>query len=81
MVIVKILTLITGSIRVYCRVQPFLPGQPSRFSTVATADNGVLTLITPSKNGKEGQKSFTYNQVFGPSAIQGRSGPQRDALS
>ncbi|WOG86841.1 hypothetical protein DCAR_0206060 [Daucus carota subsp. sativus] len=59
-----------GSIRVYCRVRPFLPGQPSRFSTVANADNGVLTLITPSKNGKEGRKSFNYNQVFGPSATQ-----------
>ncbi|XP_074325550.1 kinesin-like protein KIN-14F [Apium graveolens] len=59
-----------GSIRVYCRVRPFLPGQPNRLSTLGSIDNGNITLIIPSKNGKEGRKSFTYNQVFGPSATQ-----------
>ncbi|KAK1374027.1 P-loop nucleoside triphosphate hydrolases superfamily protein with CH (Calponin Homology) domain-containing protein [Heracleum sosnowskyi] len=59
-----------GNIRVYCRVRPFLPGQPNRLSTLASIDNGNITLITPSKNGKEERKSFTYNQVFGPSATQ-----------
>lgn len=59
-----------GSIRVYCRVRPFLPGQASP-STVGSIDEGNITIVTPSKSGKEGRKTFSFNKVFGPSAIQG----------
>ncbi|XP_058084109.1 kinesin-like protein KIN-14I [Magnolia sinica] len=59
-----------GSIRVYCRVRPFLPGQPHRLTTVDRLDDGSITIITPSKYGKEGRKSFNFNKVFGPSAAQ-----------
>ncbi|PKA58390.1 Kinesin-4 [Apostasia shenzhenica] len=58
-----------GSIRVYCRVRPFLPGQLSN-SIVGCIDDGNITIITPAKYGKEGHKSFTFNKVFGPSASQ-----------
>lgn len=59
-----------GNIRVYCRVRPFLPGQPNRLSTVGNIDEGNITIITPSKYGKEGRKSFSFNKVFGPSGTQ-----------
>ncbi|KAJ6434549.1 hypothetical protein OIU84_018126 [Salix udensis] len=59
-----------GNIRVYCRVRPFLTGQASRFSTVDHIDEGNITIITPSKYGKEGRKSFSFNKVFGPLATQ-----------
>ncbi|KAJ9185967.1 hypothetical protein P3X46_005534 [Hevea brasiliensis] len=59
-----------GNIRVYCRVRPFLPGQPNRFSTVDHIEEGNITIITPSKYGKEGRKSFNFNKVFGPTATQ-----------
>ncbi|KAM7478414.1 hypothetical protein LguiA_026627 [Lonicera macranthoides] len=59
-----------GSIRVYCRVRPFLPGQANRLSTVDRAEEGNITILTPSKYGKEGRKSFTFNKVFGPLATQ-----------
>ncbi|OVA02592.1 Calponin homology domain [Macleaya cordata] len=59
-----------GSIRVYCRVRPFLPGQPSRTSIVGHIDEGSIEIITPSKYGKEGRKSFSFNKAFGPSATQ-----------
>lgn len=59
-----------GSIRVYCRVRPFLPGQPNRMSTVDRVDDGCITISTPSKYGKEGRRSFNFNKVFGPSATQ-----------
>ncbi|KAJ8623305.1 hypothetical protein MRB53_031834 [Persea americana] len=59
-----------GSIRVYCRVRPFLPGQPNRLSTVDRIDDGSITISTPSKSGKEGRRSFNFNKVFGPSATQ-----------
>ncbi|WCJ43004.1 Kinesin-like protein KIN-14G [Euphorbia peplus] len=59
-----------GNIRVYCRVRPFLPGQQSRFSTVDHIEEGDLTIITPSKYGKEGRKTFSFNKVFGPMATQ-----------
>jgi hypothetical protein len=62
--------LFIGSIRVYCRIRPFLPGQVSS-STVGCIDDGNITIITPSKSGKEGRKSFTFNKVFGPSSTQG----------
>ncbi|CAN4108861.1 unnamed protein product [Withania somnifera] len=59
-----------GNIRVYCRVRPFLPGQPNSISTVDHIYEGNITITTPSKYGKEGKKSFTFNKVFGPSATQ-----------
>ncbi|KAJ8752479.1 hypothetical protein K2173_004767 [Erythroxylum novogranatense] len=59
-----------GNIRVYCRVRPFLPGQPNRLSTVDHIDEGNITIITPTKYGKEGRKSFSFNRAFGPSATQ-----------
>ncbi|AES61721.2 kinesin-like protein KIN-14I [Medicago truncatula] len=59
-----------GSIRVYCRVRPFLPGQPNHSSTVENIEDGVITINVPSKNGK-GRRSFNFNKVFGPSAAQG----------
>ncbi|XP_042501652.1 kinesin-like protein KIN-14I [Macadamia integrifolia] len=59
-----------GSIRVYCRVRPFLPGQPNRLSTVGHIEEGNITIVAPSKYGKEGRRSFTFNKVFGPAATQ-----------
>ncbi|KAG9134178.1 hypothetical protein Leryth_019857 [Lithospermum erythrorhizon] len=59
-----------GNIRVYCRVRPFLPGQADSVNSVDHLDDGSITVITPSKNGKDGRKSFTFNKVLGPSATQ-----------
>nr|QWT43333.1 kinesin-like protein KIN14D [Citrullus lanatus] len=60
-----------GNIRVYCRVRPFLGGHSNRPSTVDRIDEGNMSIVTPSKYGKEGRKSFSFNKVFGPSATQG----------
>lgn len=59
-----------GNIRVYCRIRPFMPGKPNHLSTVEDLDERTITVLTPSKYGKEGRKSFTFNKVFGPSASQ-----------
>ncbi|MCD7446464.1 hypothetical protein HAX54_007777 [Datura stramonium] len=59
-----------GNIRVYCRVRPFMPGQPSSQTTVDHIDDGNITISTFSKNGKEAKKPFTFNRVFGPSVTQ-----------
>ncbi|QCD98258.1 kinesin family member C2/C3 [Vigna unguiculata] len=58
-----------GSIRVYCRVRPFFPGQSNHLSAVENIDDGTLTVNIPSKNGK-GRRSFNFNKIFGPSATQ-----------
>ncbi|KAI3449437.1 hypothetical protein Pfo_006102 [Paulownia fortunei] len=58
-----------GSIRVYCRVRPFLPGQYNYLSTVDHIEEGTITINSLAKNGK-GRKSFNFNKVFGPSATQ-----------
>ncbi|XP_014496109.1 kinesin-like protein KIN-14I [Vigna radiata var. radiata] len=58
-----------GSIRVYCRVRPFFPGQPNHLSAVENIDDGTITVNIPSKNGK-GRRSFNFNKIFGPSATQ-----------
>ncbi|XP_075524096.1 kinesin-like protein KIN-14I [Primulina tabacum] len=58
-----------GSIRVYCRVRPFLPGQFNSLSSVEQIEEGSITVNTLAKNGK-GRKSFHFNKVFGPSATQ-----------
>lgn len=60
-----------GNIRVYCRVRPSTGGQPNHHSPVSNIDEGSISFITPSKNGKEGKKTFNFNRVFGPSSTQG----------
>ncbi|XWS58129.1 hypothetical protein CRYUN_Cryun08bG0008000 [Craigia yunnanensis] len=59
-----------GNIRVYCRVRPFLSGQSNSLSSVDHMDDRTITIITPSKYGKEGRKSFTFNKIFSPSVTQ-----------
>jgi kinesin family protein C2/C3 len=63
--------LLPGNIRVYCRVRPFLPGQENSSTSVAGMEERTITIITPTKYGKDGSKSFTFNKVFGPVATQG----------
>ncbi|KAH9625424.1 hypothetical protein KSS87_011354 [Heliosperma pusillum] len=58
-----------GNIRVYCRVRPFLGGQPSYTSAIEHFEEGNITIRAPSKHGN-GHKSFSFNKVFGPSATQ-----------
>ncbi|XP_015577232.1 kinesin-like protein KIN-14I isoform X2 [Ricinus communis] len=58
-----------GSIRVYCRVRPFLSGQSNFLSTVDHMEDGNIIINTPSRHGK-GRKAFSFNKVFGPSATQ-----------
>ncbi|KAL4379847.1 hypothetical protein GQ457_02G036700 [Hibiscus cannabinus] len=59
-----------GTIRVYCRVRPNFSGQSNNLSCVDHIDDTTITVIAPTKNGKEGRKSFTFNKIFGPSATQ-----------
>ncbi|XWS64476.1 hypothetical protein CRYUN_Cryun05aG0007200 [Craigia yunnanensis] len=59
-----------GNIRVYCRVRPFLGGQLNSLSSVNHMDDRTITIVTPSKYGKEGRKSFTFNKIFSPSVTQ-----------
>ncbi|XP_010424368.1 PREDICTED: kinesin-like protein KIN-14G [Camelina sativa] len=59
-----------GNIRVYCRVRPFLPGEPTGLSAVEHIEEGTITIRVPSKYGKAGNKPFMFNKVFGPSATQ-----------
>ncbi|XP_073292430.1 kinesin-like protein KIN-14I [Primulina huaijiensis] len=59
-----------GNIRVYCRVRPFLSGQPHGLSSVEDTNDRTITLLSPSKYGKDVRKTFTANKVFGQSASQ-----------
>ncbi|KAL8237426.1 hypothetical protein R6Q59_018507 [Mikania micrantha] len=59
-----------GSIRVYCRVRPFLPGQENQVTSVDYIDDETVTIIVPSNSGREGRKASMFNKVFGPSATQ-----------
>ncbi|KAL5853916.1 hypothetical protein ACOSQ3_009034 [Xanthoceras sorbifolium] len=59
-----------GNIRVYCRVRPFLNGQPNFASTVDHIEEGNIVITIPSKYGKESRRSFSFNKVFGPAATQ-----------
>ncbi|XP_055825026.1 kinesin-like protein KIN-14P [Solanum dulcamara] len=60
-----------GNIRVYCRIRPFLRGQREKQSVVEyIGENGELIVVNPSKQGKEGRKSFKFNKVYSPAATQ-----------
>ncbi|CAI0469884.1 unnamed protein product [Linum tenue] len=58
-----------GSIRVYCRVRPFLSGQSNFLSSVDSLEEGTISINTSSKHGNS-RKSFSFNKVYGPSATQ-----------
>ncbi|KAL6545475.1 hypothetical protein OROGR_009349 [Orobanche gracilis] len=60
-----------GNIRVYCRIRPFLPGQKGNKSIVEyIGENGELIVLNPSKQGKEGRRSFKFDKVYGSTATQ-----------
>ncbi|KAL6994853.1 hypothetical protein U1Q18_004989 [Sarracenia purpurea var. burkii] len=60
-----------GNIRVYCRIKPFLPGQKEKQSIVDyIGEYGELAVINPSKQGKDGQRLFKFNKVYGPTTAQ-----------
>ncbi|XP_026392980.1 kinesin-like protein KIN-14F isoform X2 [Papaver somniferum] len=60
-----------GSIRVYCRVRPFLPGQVSGQSTVDyIGENGNIMIMNPHKQGKDARRVFSFNTVFGTNVTQ-----------
>ncbi|XP_039011441.1 LOW QUALITY PROTEIN: kinesin-like protein KIN-14P [Hibiscus syriacus] len=60
-----------GNIRVFCRIRPFIPGQSGNKTIVdSIGDSGQLVISNPSKPGKEGNKTFKFNKVFGPTATQ-----------
>lgn len=60
-----------GNIRVYCRIRPFLPGQKEKQSIVQHIGDTDLVVANPSKQGKDGLKTFKFNKVFGPTSTQG----------
>lgn len=60
-----------GTIRVYCRVKPFLSEQSDGQSTVDyVGENGNIMIVNPRKKGKEARKVFTFNKVFGTNVTQ-----------
>ncbi|KAH0705792.1 hypothetical protein KY285_012217 [Solanum tuberosum] len=60
-----------GNIRVYCRIRPFFRGQKEKQSVVEyIGENGELIIVNPSKQGKEGRRSFKFNKVYNPAATQ-----------
>lgn len=67
-------SIFLGTIRVYCRIRPFLPGQSQKQSIIEfVGDNGELIVDNPLKPGSESlNKLFKFNKVFDISATQGR---------
>ncbi|KAJ8559975.1 hypothetical protein K7X08_004033 [Anisodus acutangulus] len=60
-----------GNIRVYCRIRPFLRGQKEKQSVIEyIGENGELIVVNPSKQGKEGSRSFKFNTVYSPASTQ-----------
>ncbi|XP_019194712.1 PREDICTED: kinesin-like protein KIN-14F [Ipomoea nil] len=60
-----------GTIRVYCRVRPFLPEQSDTQSSVDyIGENGDIMIVNPRKHGKDARKIFTFNKVFGTQVTQ-----------
>ncbi|CAK9145059.1 unnamed protein product [Ilex paraguariensis] len=60
-----------GTIRVYCRVRPFLPGGLDGQSTVDyIGENGNIMIVNPHKQGKDARRVFTFNKVFGTNVTQ-----------
>ncbi|KAG6434127.1 hypothetical protein SASPL_105749 [Salvia splendens] len=58
-----------GSIRVYCRVRPFLPGQANGLNILDEIVDNSLTIQTSAKHGNV-KKIFTFNKAFGTNSTQ-----------
>ncbi|KAE8678327.1 TMV resistance protein N-like [Hibiscus syriacus] len=59
------------NLKVFCRIRPFLPGQTGKLSVIESiSENGQLVIANPSKPGKDGQRSYKFNEVFGPDVTQ-----------
>ncbi|KAL2495938.1 Kinesin KP1 [Forsythia ovata] len=60
-----------GTIRVFCRVRPFLQGQSNGQSTVDyIGENGNIMIVNPQKQGKDARRVFTFDKVFGTNVTQ-----------
>ncbi|MED6109539.1 Kinesin-like protein KIN-14F [Stylosanthes scabra] len=60
-----------GTIRVYCRVRPFLGGQSNGECTVDyIGENGDMMIVNPLKQGKDSRRVFSFNKVFGTTVTQ-----------
>lgn len=60
-----------GTIRVFCRVRPFLHGQTNGQSTVDyIGENGNIMIVNPLKQGKDARKVFSFNKVFAQNVSQ-----------
>lgn len=58
----------------FCRIRPLISGQNGKQSIIErTGDDGQLVVANPSKQGKDGQRMFKFNKVYGPAASQGFS--------
>ncbi|WCJ21960.1 Kinesin-like protein KIN-14C [Euphorbia peplus] len=61
-----------GNIRVYCRIRPLIGGQAGKPTTIEhIGENGELVVANPSKPGKDNQRLFRFNKVYGPHSTQG----------
>lgn len=64
----------TGTIRVYCRVRPFLSEQSNGQSTVDhIGENGSIMIVNPLKQGKDARRVFSFNKIFGTDVTQRKS--------
>uniref|UniRef100_A0A1J3GH74 Kinesin KP1 n=1 Tax=Noccaea caerulescens TaxID=107243 RepID=A0A1J3GH74_NOCCA len=60
-----------GTIRVYCRVRPFLQEEKDMQSTVDyIGENGDIMIVNPFKKEKDARKIFTFNKVFAQNVSQ-----------
>ncbi|GMH05842.1 hypothetical protein Nepgr_007682 [Nepenthes gracilis] len=60
-----------GTIRVYCRVRPFLSGQCDQKSTVDyIGENGDIMIVNPYKRVREARRIYSFNKVFGTNVTQ-----------
>lgn len=72
---------LVGTIRVYCRVRPFLPGQGDGQSTVDyIGENGNIMIVNPCKQGKDARKVFNFNKVFATNVTQGKLVSKIDSI-
>ncbi|GFP89121.1 kinesin kp1 [Phtheirospermum japonicum] len=60
-----------GSIRVFCRVRPFLPGESNGQTTVDyIGENGKIMIVNPLRQGKDARRVFSFNKIFGTNVTQ-----------
>jgi len=66
----NILEDMKGKIRVYCRIRPLSGSEKKRKDSISATPSDKYTISVVKDTGRDREKTFSYDEVYGPSSTQ-----------